>query len=206
MAPAPVGAKVQDFTCPACVQDFKLKSSQRAFRNVVTNGAYAALLERLGEPSSPHLCLLHYEVSGLSVRNFLVIPSFYLTKAMAVARRPLAPTARRAGWVGGNIRIGGVPEDARVYYLRDGQPTGKEEVLRSWGEAKGWLADTMHCIQLLGKEEFVLEDLYAFEDILRKKHPRNKNIRPKLRQQLQFLRDGGFVEFLGPGRYRVKGF
>jgi type II restriction enzyme len=165
-----VGAKVQDFTCPACVQDFKLKSSQRAFRNVVTNGAYAALLERLGEPSSPHLCLLHYEVSGLSVRNFLVIPSFYLTKAMAVARRPLAPTARRAGWVGGNIRIGGVPEDARVYYLRDGQPTGKEEVLRSWGEAKGWLADTMHCIQLLRVEYvYVLGEWFkkpAYRDTL----------------------------------------
>ena len=44
--------------------------------------------------------------------------------------------------------------------------------------------------------------MYQFEDILKVKHPRNNNIRPKIRQQLQFLRDKGFIEFLGDGKYR----
>jgi len=31
----------------------------------------------------------------------------------------------------------------------------------------------------------------------------NHNIRPKIRQQLQILRDLGFLEFLGDGSYRL---
>lgn len=43
---------------------------------------------------------------------------------------------------------------------------------------------------------------YAFESWLALRHPKNHNIKPKIRQQLQFLRDKGFVEFLGDGRYK----
>ena len=35
-----------------------------------------------------------------------------------------------------------------------------------------------------------------------KRFPKNTSIRPKLRQQLQDLRDRGFIEFLGSGRYK----
>jgi len=37
---------------------------------------------------------------------------------------------------------------------------------------------------------------------LKLKHIENKNIEAKIRQQLQFLRDKGFIEFLGRGKYR----
>ena len=42
-----------------------------------------------------------------------------------------------------------------------------------------------------------------FEDHLARLHPMNKHIRPKIRQQLQVLRDHGIVEFLGKGLYRI---
>ncbi len=32
----------------------------------------------------------------------------------------------------------------------------------------------------------------------------NRHVRDKIRQQLQILRDLGFVEFLGSGRYRLR--
>ncbi len=38
---------------------------------------------------------------------------------------------------------------------------------------------------------------------LAKRPPANRNVQPKIRQQLQVLRDMGFVEFLGAGRYRL---
>ena len=47
-----------------------------------------------------------------------------------------------------------------------------------------------------------LEEMYRFEEMLQHHHPDNHNIRPKIRQQLQLLRDRGFVEFLGNGSYR----
>jgi len=38
--------------------------------------------------------------------------------------------------------------------------------------------------------------------MLQAKHPQNQNVKPKIRQQLQILRDRGFIEFLGNGYYR----
>ncbi|MBQ3398592.1 MAG: hypothetical protein IJG51_06870 [Synergistaceae bacterium] len=34
------------------------------------------------------------------------------------------------------------------------------------------------------------------------KYPNNYHIEAKIREQLQFMRDKGFIEFLGDGRYR----
>src|SRR2546426_492843 len=53
------------------------------------------------------------------------------------------------------------------------------------------------------RDTFSLADLYSFEDRLASMHPTNRNVRPKLRQQLQVLRDHGVLEFLGGGEYRV---
>jgi len=36
-------------------------------------------------------------------------------------------------------------------------------------------------------------------------YPGNRNVRPKIRQQLQILRDRGFLEFTGRGKYRMRG-
>ena len=54
----------------------------------------------------------------------------------------------------------------------------------------------------LNKNEFALQDVYAFAAHLEKLHPDNRHVPDKIRQQLQVLRDLGFVEFLGRGRYR----
>lgn len=35
------------------------------------------------------------------------------------------------------------------------------------------------------------------------KHPQNHHIRPKIRQQLQFLRDLGYITFMGHGKYQI---
>jgi type II restriction enzyme len=48
-----------------------------------------------------------------------------------------------------------------------------------------------------------LDDVYRFQNDLGRLHPKNSNIRPKIRQQLQVLRDIGVVRFISPGRYQV---
>ena len=62
--------------------------------------------------------------------------------------------------------------------------------------------DVLLCVEKINKSEFSLDDVYAFESVLQAKHPENHNVRAKVRQQLQFLRDRGVVRFLGRGRYR----
>ena len=78
--------------------------------------------------------------------------------------------------------------------------------MRSTGnvDAKGRLLDVLICVERIKKQEFSLDDVYAFEGVLKAKHPANNNVRAKIRQQLQFLRDKGVVEFEGRGKYRMK--
>jgi type II restriction enzyme len=69
-------------------------------------------------------------------------------------------------------------------------------------DARGWTLDVLNVVRALNKNEFILQDVYAFAAHLPKLHPANRHVRDKIRQQLQVLRDLGFVEFLGGGRYR----
>lgn len=55
----------------------------------------------------------------------------------------------------------------------------------------------MLCIESLRKNEFSLDEIYRFENILSKKHPSNRFVKDKIRQQLQILRDLNYLEFDG---------
>jgi type II restriction enzyme len=62
----------------------------------------------------------------------------------------------------------------------------------------------MKCVESIGKEEFQLDDVYAFERQLNLVYPNNQHVRPKIRQQLQVLRDHGYLDFTGRGSYRLR--
>ena len=47
--------------------------------------------------------------------------------------------------------------------------------------------------------------MYEFVKELSVKHPGNNNVEAKIRQQLQFLRDKGFIEFTARGNYKKIG-
>jgi type II restriction enzyme len=52
-------------------------------------------------------------------------------------------------------------------------------------------------------QTFNLQDIYAYEEYFAKLHPTNHNIKQKLRQVLQHLRDQDIVEFVDDsGTYR----
>ena len=69
-------------------------------------------------------------------------------------------------------------------------------------EKRGWLLDVLNCVNDIGSNEFTLKDMYNYVEILQRKHIYNNHIEAKIRQQLQFLRDKGFIEFIERGRYR----
>jgi type II restriction enzyme len=71
-------------------------------------------------------------------------------------------------------------------------------------QARGWLIEVMKCVEAIGKRDFQIEDVYAFEDRLSRLYPGNRNVKPKIRQQLQFLRDRGYLDFVSRGYYRLR--
>ena len=130
-------------------------------------------------------------------------------------RQALKVTARRAGWVGCNIDVSNVPELGKIFYVQNGVVKSKNEVLDKWSrtefvkgthniDAKGWLLDVLVCVEKINRREFSLDEVYEFETHLKSKHPLNNNIKAKIRQQLQFLRDKNLIEFVGYGKYKMK--
>lgn len=65
-----------------------------------------------------------------------------------------------------------------------------------------WEKDVFGCLEKLDNDVFTLQEVYSFENYLSSLHPNNQNIEAKIRQQLQYLRDIGLVEFTRPGIYK----
>jgi len=210
----PNNQPVADFFCSNCKEDYELKSKQDGIGAKILDGAYRTKMERLRSNNNPNLFLLNYNLQNLSVLNFFVIPKHFFVPEIIEKRKPLAATARRAGWIGSNILLQKIPQIGKIFIIKQQRAESKEKVLAEWKKtlflreekeisARGWLLDVMRCVEKVGKREFTLDDVYEFERELNLLHPDNKHIRDKVRQQLQVLRDKGYLDFVSRGYYRL---
>ena len=203
---------VADAYCEKCGEIFELKSSAGAVREKIVDGEYSTMIERIQSNSNPHLFVLQYEVSRFMVFSLQLVPKFFFVPAVIEKRKPLSATARRAGWTGCNISFTGIPQQGKISVIEHGAQRPVTDVIQEYARAarlakgdigaRGWLFDVLNCINKIAAEEFSIDDLYGFESYLQKLHPENHNIRPKIRQQLQFLRDRGYIDFLSRGQYK----
>lgn len=209
----PNSRPVADFYCSNCKEDYELKSKQNIIGTKIVDGAYRTMMERLRSSENPNLFLLSYSLRNLEVLNFLVVPKHFFTPEIIEKRKPLSPTAERAGWVGCNISLQGLPSAGKIFFVKNHIVEPKEKVLSQWQktlflreekeiDAKGWTLDIMKCVDKLNKKYFTLDDVYIFEKKLGRKHPENKHIKDKIRQQLQILRNKGYLDFISRGCYR----
>src|SRR5947207_801121 len=125
----PTNSPVADFFCPSCNEEYELKSQKSNFGIKVLDGAFRTKCERLAANNNPSLFLLNYDLRNLQVVNFLVVPKHYFVREIIEERKPLAATARRAGWIGSNIRLDRLPASGKIFIVRNGIPESKEAVL-----------------------------------------------------------------------------
>ena len=203
---------VADFYCPSCQNEYELKSKAGSLAEKVNDGAYETMIQRITSNQNPDFFFMNYSKTENKVVDFIFVPKYFFTPSIIEKRKPLAPTARRAGWVGCNILTSHIPQQGRIAIIKRGNVVEKKVVLEKVNvsnifrtnsiDNRGWLMDVLNCINNLSKNYFTLSEIYAFENIFQMKHPNNNNIKPKIRQQLQLLRDKGFIEFLGSGKYK----
>lgn len=136
----PNNRPVADFFCPSCNEEFELKSKKGKFGPKLANGSFKTKCERLASSNNPNFFLMNYDLKTLAVVNLFIVPKHFFVREINDERKPLAPTARRAGWIGSNILLG--------------------------QETRGWLLDVMKCVESLGKREFTLDEVYAFDRYL----------------------------------------
>ncbi len=204
---------VADFHCIKCLEQFELKSKQNNLGQKIVDGAYSSMIDRICSRDNPNFFFLSYSTITHQVTNFFVTPKYYFTTEIIEKRKPLAETAKRAGWVGCNILINSLPESGKIHFIQNGKMEDKCVVLERWAKTnflgsntltdKGWLLDIMKIIEKIDKKIFYLHDIYHFESYLKQTHPQNNNIQAKIRQQLQLLRDKGYLKFVGRGCYQL---
>ena len=201
---------VADFYCAHCSEEYELKSKKAKLSNIINDGAYDTMIERVNSDNNPNFFFLTYS-QALSVNNFLIIPKQFFKPDMIIKRKPLSVTAKRAGWVGCNIDLHKVPESGKVFLVKDQQVIPRDNVTEQFQKtlflreqstaSRGWTLDVWQCIDRL-EDSFSLNQVYAFAELLKIKHPENNHVNDKIRQQLQVLRDKGIIEFTSRGQYR----
>ena len=163
---------------------------------------------------APSFFFLRYTRDAWKVLDLFTIPSHFFTINALEERRPLRETARRSGWIGCNILLDRLPPDGWIEIIKDGSVRSPGAVRDEWRRfsflrestvtSRGWTSDVLRCVRKLGKSEFTLKEMYGFEEELGELHPKNRHIRPKIRQQLQVLRDQRVVRFVGRGSYILR--
>jgi type II restriction enzyme len=209
---APPNTQAIDYFCPKCDAPFQLKARRDPIGGRIPDASFDAMMRAISEDRFPHLFVLRYDLATAAVLDLILIPNFCIPPSAIHARRPLSPTARRAGWIGCDIMLTQIPQEARISVVVSGNIIPSRIVRQRYNSmapfaglssrVRGWTLDVFAALRSLDKNEFGLADAYAFEEVLADKHPYNRNIRPKIRQQLQVLRDLGYIEFIDRGMYR----
>lgn len=200
-----------DFYCTDCKADYELKSFLNLPKTKIVDGAYDTMINKILLNKNPNFLFLQYSLE-YKVINFFSIPKFYFTPDMIEKRKPLSTNARRANWIGCNIRYDHLPKSGIIHIVKDKLIIDQQVVLNNWQRtsflrnqkvsSRGWSIEILGLVEKMTSEIFSINDLYEFEGYLKSKFPNNKFIKEKIRQQLQVLRDKGLVDFLGNGLYK----
>lgn len=215
LTPTATNFKAVDFQCLECTVQFQLKSTKSKIGRRVPDGAYETMLSAVRSDTCPALVLMHYSNLEWTVHDLIIIPSFALTEQAIIPRKPLASTARRAGWIGCNIDLMQIAPQARVDVVKKGIVSPQKEVAASYARLaplksinvrqRGWAMAVLNGIQSSGWTRFTTQEAYQLEDTMKRIFPDNRNIRPKIRQQLQVLRDMGILIHGGRGEWMLPG-
>lgn len=203
---------VADFYCEKCSSEYELKSKKDIFTEKILDGAYGTMIQRINSDNNPNFFFLNYSERDLLVKNFVVIPKHYFVDDIIERRKPIGPSARRAGWIGCNILLQNIPNSGKIFFVKEGEVIDRDTVLSNWAktsflsnqkkESRGWTIEVMKLLDKIQSDNFSLKEMYRFENVLKDKFPNNNFIKDKIRQQLQILRDKGLIEFKGKGSYR----
>ena len=203
-----------DFVCPNCELRAQLKSKSSPIGDRIVDAAYEAMRRAILENRTPNLYALRYDRTVWEVKDLILVPHFAFSLSAIEARKPLSPLARRADWVGCNIVLRNIPADAKLPLVSSGVPVPPHRVRERFHRLKpleeispterGWTLDVLRIVRSLGRQEFSNDDVYVFAPQLERLHPNNRHVRDKIRQQLQVLRDRGFLTQVRRGVWALR--
>lgn len=203
---------VADFFCNFCKNEYELKSNTKNISIKINDGSYETIIRRITSNKNPDFLFMKYSNVQWKVNDLIFVPKHFFVPEIIEKRKPLSQSAKRAGWVGCNILVNKIPTQGKIFIILNGKICDKDDIVNHVNisnrlitkdiKSRGWLMEILNCINLIPTVDFNLTDMYDFEDCLHKKFLNNNNIRAKIRQQLQILRDRKIIEFITRGKYR----
>jgi type II restriction enzyme len=100
---------VADFQCFTCGRTYQLKGKNGRFGTRITGAAYRPIIEAIRTASMPEYVLVEFDTRFGTVVFVDAFPGRLIDEDRVIPRKPLSPTARRAGWQGCNIVVAGLP-------------------------------------------------------------------------------------------------
>lgn len=125
---------------------------------------------------------MNYDRQDLQVKDFLMVPKYFFSPEIIEKRKPLSNTARRAEWVGCNIILKQIPEEGRIFIVKNGIEIPQDEIILKVRktefikqyklDARGWVLDVLNCVnnferickeawELLGQGRFKCENIVS---------------------------------------------
>ncbi len=105
----PDNTPVADFKCFTCDRSYQLKGKNGRFGARITGAAYQPTIEAVRSQQMPEYILVEFDSRFGTVVFVDAVPGRLITEERIVARKPLSPGARRAGWQGCTITVSGLP-------------------------------------------------------------------------------------------------
>ncbi len=204
----PNNNKVSDFVCENCKNEYQLKSSKKKFNKKIVDGNYNTMISFIEKNKTPNFTLLQYSEDWI-VKNLDLIPKFFINKNIIEKRKPLSSKAKRKGWIGCNILLEKIPESGKIKIIKNEKVIDKKIVNKkvrkvffiSYKKDKSWISTILKIVEEQ-KQTFTLKEMYKYKSYLKELFPENNNIKAKIRQQLQILRDNKIIEFKEKGVYK----
>ncbi len=214
LTPTREGSEANDFACPQCGLRYELKSKSAPIGRKIRDAGFNAMIRAIREDHTPNLVVMHYEKPQWMVRNLVLVPHFAFPESAIEKCAPLSDTHPRHGHVLCNIVLEQIPNAAKIPLIINGTISSPMKVREHFqrlqplkkfrAKKRSWPLDVLRAVQSLGKKQFTNDDVYVFEQEFEQLHPDNRHIRDKIRQQLQKLRDRGFLTQTEQGVWSLK--
>ena len=208
------GTVARDFVCPRCGFPYELKSSAKAHVRIVNDGGYDAMMRRIHAAETPALMLLHRSTDWHVQRLVAIHPVFITPEVVRPRKTPHTRPRTGQKYLMCDLDLTRIPSDGKIILVEDASSRSPAVVRKLFHESmrfldipiekRGWSALVLAVLRRIGNADITLQQVYAYEPLIRAAYPNNRHVREKIRQQLQVLRDLGYIEFVSKrGEYRV---
>jgi hypothetical protein len=201
---------VVDFYCGSCHEPYQLKTSMEPFTTSAAGGSYQAMVNAVRQGRTPNFLLLHYDPNDLRILELHALHRRFVSGF--TIEKAAKPVKGRDGYYLFSLDLASIPRRVWIPVIKDGAGLSPRRVRSKWepyvglkgsSGSSGWFADIVWCVSQLDRDVFRTRDLYQFERVLAKKHPKNNRIKAKIRQQLQDMGEAGLARPVKRGIWEI---